>query len=150
MVEGSRRQLGLLRLVQALLVVVGVVAMHQMGGGTHRMDMPALHLTAVAAGQGMSPAEHDVDGPVLPTRSALAEAAVSVGHAAVVPVGGARSAQAVCVAVLLGLFALLTRAQTTACRRPSGTSASGTSHSSAPLGRGPPRLLLAKLCVLRT
>ena len=150
MVRGGWRRSGFLRLVQVLLVVAGIVAMHQMGGGTHRMDMPALHPKALAAQTGMSSMEHDVDAAALPTRWALTAAAVSVGHTAVAPVGASGSAPAVCVAVLLGLFALLARARPTACGRPSGTSASGTAHSSAPLGRGPPRLLLARLCVLRT
>lgn len=161
-----------LHVALVLLVVAGLVGMHQLAGGAHRMPMPmpmtAVSTTGTATTPSVdatrptvaavpphlptphlpparrAPAAHPMahlangwtSGPVV--RVALGATAHPAGHAAL------------CLAVLLGLLGL-------ASSRLSGTvsprdhaARTPLHHGSAPLGRGPPRLLLAKLCVLRT
>lgn len=63
------------------------------------------------------------------------------------PVSGA---EATCVAVLLGLLVLAARTVTGLNAAVPGALLPGSGHGAVALGRGPPRLLLAKICVLRT
>lgn len=141
---GGARRHRLLRLVQVALVCLGLVAMHQMGGGDHRMPQPvAGHGLGVGAAHAMA-----VDSTQPP---ALAGAVIVAGEL-MIPASAGRSigAGSVCLAVLLGLLLLAARRLTVAAREVPGTAVPGISHCSVPLGRGPPRLLLAKLCILRT
>ena len=74
-------------------------------------------------------------------------AATSGDRLATGPVSGA---EATCVAVLLGLLVLAARTVTGLNAAVPTASLPGSGHGTVALGRGPPRLLLAKICVLRT
>lgn len=112
--------------------------MHQMGHGAHSMVMPAAGAPAVSPHSAMTD-----------TPAALIEMAAASGDrlAATGPVSGA---EATCVAVLLGLLVLAARTVTGLNAAVSAASLPGSGHGAVALGRGPPRLLLAKICVLRT
>ena len=133
---GSRQD-PILRLVQVLLLCVGLVAMHQMGHGAHSMVMPAAGAPAVSSHGAMT------DAPA----TLIELAATSGDRLATGPVSGA---EATCVAVLLGLLVLAARTVTGLNAAVPAASLPGSGHGTVALGRGPPRLLLAKICVLRT
>ena len=137
MTRPGRRQDRILRLVQGLLLCVGLVAMHQMGHGAHSMVMPAAGAPAVSPHSAMA------DTPA----GLIEMAAASGDRLATGPVSGA---EATCVAVLLGLLVLAARTVTGLDAAVPAASLPGSGHGTVALGRGPPRLLLAKICVLRT
>ena len=159
----ARPQVGLRRL-GALLVLAGVLAMHVLGGGSH-MAMTS----TPQAGSGLTHAVPGVQRTAKPiiarpvmAMPALAPAAAGASDSTdgvSSPRVAAASAPAValdprvgaaCVAVLLGLALLTARAAVGVPRPPHPPAFASGGHSSAPLGRGPPRQLLAKICVLRT
>lgn len=139
------------------LVVLGLVAMHQLGGGLHTAHAAPVH-TASAHGA-PPPAGHHAQpelsatphppGPsAAPSAPHSAAAADRPGAASWSAASATDSAVLVCLAVLLaGLLLTLSRTgrRATAAR----TCSPGAAPATAPLGRGPPRLLLARLCVLR-
>lgn len=122
----------LARLVAVLALVVGVLSMHGLVAGGH-----ASHEATVMAAQ-----EH------LP---AYAAPALAVGqldkspHDGLGPLG-----LAVCIAVLAAAALLLRRAAVDSALAQPAVSPRVPRPSGVPPGRGPPRLLLAQLCVLRT
>lgn len=145
-------------------MVIGLVAMHQMAGGAHRMAAAAAPApgttvmtasdTAPMASMGLVAPVPDQDrseavplptaGPVTGPASRAAALLLAPAHAV------ATGTAALCLAVLLGLLVVATL-RSTGSRRPRvGAAPVAARPDSAPLGRGPPRLLLARLCVLRT
>lgn len=154
MTDRARRQgRGITHLVQVLLVCVGLVTMHQMGGSTHRMAMPEasgqVQAAPVAHLAMAAPAEIVAGIPgVFTDQVGVAQlGATQLGAA---QLGATGAGEATCVAVLLGLLALAVRAAVVLAdpqRRPVRPR---SAYSSVPLGRGPPRALLARICVLRT
>lgn len=145
-----------LRGLGVLLVLLGVVAMHQLSGGTHTATM-----TITAQGPGTSPmhaaapadvvhlAAVDVEGSevAVPAVSSMPSPLAADAQATARPMAG-HGAMPLCVAVLTGfaLLALPTAGPAALASRPPAT----TRHDASPPGRGPPRALLAQLCVLRT
>lgn len=147
----------LARLVSVLALVLGVVAMHGLVGAGHAGHLAGPGLVARDhAGSG----GHDAgaDGATLAAHlwttdlSATGPASTDLS-AAVLRHPGASLAVAggLCVAVLLAALALLHRRRGYALDllRPPTVVGPGTARTSPPR-RGPPRLLLAELCVLRT
>lgn len=155
------------RLLGVLLVVLGIIAMHQMAGGTHTATMTG----AMPAGMSASSAAASTAGVSLDTtglhQTARGAAAVGLpGGTEHAPAGADRhpgpvllsaagttaaGAMPLCLAVLAGLL-LIGLPGLLARRAPAGHSGRPrvTSRQSRPAGRGPPRDLLAQLCVLRT
>ena len=136
-----------------LMVLAGVLAMHALGGGSHMTMASAAEAgsqgapSVVAGGPtasvatamaGMTPAQ-----VAAPTRTDRAAAPLAAATHAAAGVGAA------CVAVLVALALVVVHAAAGAAPAPHAPAGS-TGHSSAPLGRGPPRELLAQICVLRT
>lgn len=151
-----------LRAVAVLLVALGILAMHTLAGGSH-MATPTMPEQAIAdstAAASMATAADSAPAVVglPPATSATASnraaipgsAGGSSGRAAVTPASrGMRDAMPVCLAVLIALavlFAVPVAAGTTSRPRVARARPALTS----PAGRGPPRALLAQLCVLRT
>ncbi len=138
------------------LVLLGVVGMHHVGGGEHES-----HAATPGLAAGLAAGHVAGHAAAVPARagSLAARAASSARHAPFsVPderhwsAGHVPSAAVpACLAVLAGLAVLLLPVvrRTT---RPSHLPGSRllASSSSTPPGRGPPRALLAQLCVLRT
>lgn len=161
----SSRGCPVLRLLGVLLVVLGIVAMHQLAGGTHTATMsagmsPGTHVSSMevltagaspdrtipdliqrpsagtgvpAAGSSLRPAAGRPDGPVLLTAAA-----------------GAAGAMPLCLAVLTGLLLITLPALTGRAPGARHAALRVAVHRSRPAGRGPPRDLLAQICVLRT
>jgi len=140
----------MVRLAQVLLVCAGLVAMHQMGGAGHQMGGAGHQMGG--AGHQMGGAGHQMGQPPL-TRS-LAYGITAAAHdmdalRATLP-GAMTGSEATCVAVLLTVLVLTTRRRAAAAAPRPTVVVAGTRPGGPPLGRGPPRLLLARLCVLRT
>ncbi len=134
--------------LRSLLVLLGVVAMHQLTGGTHMATMTTAHAPAATAAHSTTPSPEDpevVDAgmaamPGLPVVDAQATGRSVTAH----------GAMPLCLAVLTGPAILaLPAATSTAGSAPTATPAAARHDTSPPL-RGPPRNLLAQLCVLRT
>ena len=157
-----------LRLLGVLLVVLGIVAMHQMAGGTHTATMqPGMPARMSGPAMTVPPADASLD-PMHPDLSFRATAVVGrpadsdSAHPAVqrpservllsmAAAAGGAGAMPLCLAVLAGL--LLIGLPLLLARRTPGTRYGGprvAAIRSHPPGRGPPRDLLAQLCVLRT
>lgn len=162
-----------------LVVLAGVLAMHALAGGSHMAHM-AMAGAADAGGQAaVSTAAGDPAGaavavlPGLNLVTATATATAVAGGRAVPQPGAAPRADAApmhagtaghtahpavpglgvdaaCLAVLLGMVLIAARAAFGVPRLPRAAGVQSAGHSSARLGRGPPRQLLAQLCVLRT
>lgn len=135
-----------------LLVVVGLVAMHHLAGGGH-LSAHAAEPGHPQVPPGMAMSQATAAGPALPVDHA--DSADGTALAATTPSRPSWSAAlpgnpmtGLCLAVLLAGLALLVLA---AGHRvtPARTGARGRRPVASPLGRGPPRLLLARLCVLR-
>jgi len=137
---------------------VGLVTMHQMGGSTHRMAMPEasgqVQAAPVAHLAMAAPAEIVAGIPGVFTDQVgvaqLGAAQLGAAQLGAAQLGATGAGEATCVAVLLGLLALAVRAAVVLAdpqRRPVRPR---SAYSSVPLGRGPPRALLARICVLRT
>lgn len=149
------------RRLGVLLVLAGVVAMHALGSGSHMAmagapgaarqpsvsvpggEPPAVALMAMSA---ISPAQGGA-GSRTATVSAQVHAAAASSSAAA---GFGSGTEAACVAVLLGLVLLAARAAVALSKAPQAPAAGSAGHSSTRAGRGPPRDLLARICVLRT
>ncbi len=157
-----------LRRLGVLLVLAGVLAMHAVGGGNHMAmagaaeagGQPAVSATAgepAAAGVNLMPDVNLMAGrapahggavPHTGTVPAPLDAATAAASPAVAPGSGVQTA---CLAVLLGLVLLAAPAALGGVPRLlHAPAANSAGHTSVPLGRGPPRQLLAQLCVLRT
>jgi len=148
-----------LRRLGVLVVLAGVLAMHALAGGSHLA-------MASAPNAGNRPAASTPAGdPAAAGVHLMADSAPA--HVVAVPAAVAGSAHgplaavasaampgsdvhAACLAVLLGLLLLAARAAFGVPRLLQAAVAHSAGFSSAPLGRGPPRQLLAQLCVLRT
>lgn len=148
------------RRLGVLLVLAGVLAMHALGGGSHMAMASAAEAggqPAVSATAG-KPAAADADlmAGMAPARvGAMPEAGtvpapLAAAASAALAAAPGSGVQTACLAVLLGLVLLAARAAVGVPRLLHGPAAHGAGHSSAPLGGGPPRQLLAQLCVLRT
>lgn len=161
-----------LRLLGVLLVVLGIVAMHQMAGGTHTgamqsgksAGMSGSAMTAPLAGASLDRIHPDLTSRAtavvgLPGVSDSAHPAAHLavhqppGRVLLSAAAAARGAGAMplCLAVLAGL--LLIGLPMLLARRAPGTRYGGprvAASRTRPPGRGPPRDLLAQLCVLRT
>jgi hypothetical protein len=137
-----------LRSLGVLLVLLGVGAMHQLTGGTHMATMTTAHAPATTAVRSATPNTGDrevVDAGMAAMPGLPAVDAQATGRS-VTPHG----AMPLCLAVLTGLAILaLPTATSTARSTPTATPAAAR-HDPSPPGRGPPRGLLAQLCVLRT
>lgn len=137
----------LLGLWLVLLLVLGLVAMHNMGGGTsHVMATPSgPHAAAQAIGEqpAVTPlATTHVTLPTVTTHPVDTVASV-LDHAP-------SHAMAMCLAILLGLLVPRVRQHLLGVTvAPVGVGLLVRARS-LPLGRGPPRSLLARLCILRT
>jgi hypothetical protein len=143
------------RALGLIVLVLGVLGMHALAGGTH---MPALEDPSVTAAHvpmpGMSmPASAAAPVDAVAAVDAASGTAVLAGSRPTIDVAAGRAAKhdamLMCLAVLVGVLTLLaplglllvsTSPSTGACRRP----------RTRPLSRAPPRALLAQLCVLRT
>ena len=136
-----------------LALIAGLVAMHHLAGGGHAghavlatplVDAAPLHAAPLHAAplHAVSAAPHDVPSPPLPTQPEGVASALWPGGSPL-PVGP-------CVAVLLVLVALLLTRRSSGRSTPPLRRLGRPATGSAPPGRGPPRLLLAQLCVLRT
>lgn len=137
-----------LRSLGVLLVLLGVVAMHQLTGGTHMITMTTAHASAATATRSAAPSAGDrevVDAgmaamPGLPGIDAQATGRSITPH----------GAMTLCLAVLnRPAIGALPATTPTAGSAPTATPAVARLDTSPP-GRGPPRDLLAQLCVLRT
>lgn len=175
--------LSLARLAGVVLVLLGIVAMHQLAGGAHMAAThgssstsaptagvthaapaaaePAMSAVRVPAsgGSGM-PATHSMAGAlatVEPLRAVVAGArphpaarsATATTSATAAAALSSHGAMPLCLAVLTGLLIVLLPTAVHPALRvavPATTARAGTS----PPGRGPPRALLAQICVLRT
>ena len=141
------------------VLVLGVVSMHQLMGGDHRSGHPAgptppaAHQMATAHA---APAPQAAAAGLAEQHSAAASTSASAAAAGWAQVAGQSWGPAgttgieagVCVAVLLGgVVLLLLTAGCIPYARAGG--ADRRRPVTLPLGRGPPRLLLARLCVLR-
>lgn len=153
----ARTRIGL-RSLGVLLVLAGVLAMHALGGGSHMamaatpqagnrltQSVPGVERTAtdVMAMPGLTGAP---TGAAARTDSVSAPVAAAAAPAAAVD----PRVVAACVAVLFGLALLAARAAVGVPRPPHPPAIASGGHSSAALGRGPPRQLLTQICVLRT
>jgi hypothetical protein len=128
----------LLRVLAVVALVLGIVAMHALSGGTH------------TAGHAVVSATHDMTEPsagtdvhVAPATAALESASMARDHSEMLMAGAA------CLAILVAALAQLTRTPSpvrTATPRPRMPIARLVA---VPPGRGPPRLLLAQVGVLR-
>lgn len=165
----------LARLAGVVLVLLGIVAMHQLAGGAHMAAThgssstsaptagstqaapaaaePAMSAVPVpASGEPGVPAAHTMAGAlatVEPLRAVVAGArphllSTSATAAAALSLHGAMP---LCLAVLTGLLIVLLPTALHPALRVPGTTARATT---SPPGRGPPRALLAQICVLRT
>lgn len=148
----SRPGRSLLRLVGVLVVLVGLIAMHQLAGGPHRMPtaVQGAH-SAVPAGPAHEMAGGHLAGHVVGhvVGAAPAPLPVVLRPALHVPAADAGHGMATCLAVLVGLLVVVTGRGV----RPVPAAAVrllDRSRRTSPPGRGPPRALLAQLCVLRT
>lgn len=156
-----------LRRVLAVLVLCsGIVLMHQMGGPGHRMVEPDVLGAPAVAGAPAGPAfgatgrvavvdTGTAAASAVPMPDAMTgdprDAVTRVSHASVaVSAPHLLSAGATCVAVLMALLLLAARRWADADTMPSGAGRVRPGHGTSPLGRGPPRALLAQICVLRT
>lgn len=134
-----------------LLVLAGLVAMHHLAGGGHMAATHALGLGhrqpagPMAMSTATSPAQVTLVGAATQppaARPPTLRTAWSASSAGSSPMSG------LCLAVLLTALAVLFLAVGRRAARPS-TGGRGASPVASALGRGPPRLLLARLCVLR-
>ncbi len=134
-----------IRLVTVVLLCLGLVAMHQAGGGHHQVVGPT---TAAAPGMPAATMRGDalaqVAGPVGHLRRAADQGLPVLTAAMAHPAAGG------CLAVLLALLVLGLRGTRLLLPPASPAGLLPPRHGTGPLGRGPPRLLLAQLCVLRT
>jgi len=152
-VPTARRRLrwpipAVLRSLGVLLVLLGVVAMHQVTGGTHMATMTTTHTPAATAARSAMPSPEDlevVDGGMAAMAALPVVDAQATGRSVT-----AHGAMPLCLAVLTEPAILaLPAATATAGSTPTATPAAAR-HDTRPPGRGPPRDLLAQLCVLRT
>lgn len=148
--------LAALRGLGVLLVLLGVLAMHAVAGGNHMANMAADRARASLSVASVSTAERTGPG-AMSAMSAPALFAPAAGPARGFPEISVRTADvgssgmgAVCVAVLFGLVLLMARTAAVSVTLAVAPAPRSAGHGSAPLGRGPPRQLLARLCVLRT
>lgn len=148
-----------LRVGGVLLVLLGVLAMHAVAGGSHMAGM--IRPAPAAVPPGASAAVGQPTGrDAMPTSAAHAATALQsvdlagehpgVAAAAAAGVTSGTGVGSACVAVLFGLLLLAARTAAVTARPAAVPALRGPRHGSAPLGRGPPRQLLAQLCVLRT
>lgn len=129
--------------ILAAVVLLGVVAMHHVAESPHR----AMRVAPVSAATTTTGAH----GTVLVEAPAAWTSRPGLGSLAPTGSGPAGHAAlpALCLAVLLAAALVVTSRRSRGIVTPElrmGLS----SASSRPAGRGPPRLLLAQLCVLRT
>lgn len=138
-----------LRSLGVLLVLLGVVAMHQLTGGTHMATMTTAHAPASAATLSATPNAGDrgVADAGMAAMPGPPVVDAQVAGRSVTPHG----AMPICLAVLTGRPILAVPAATSSAARftPTATPAVAR-HGTSPPGRGPPQDLLAQLCVLRT
>ena len=156
----------LLRAAAVLLVLLGVVAMHQLAGGAHRSPSgqhTSGHLAGSLAGSSVPaaagpaarlPSPHAVPPPVAgaATRAddgALPGAQVAGAVGAVGDGTGGHEGAPSCLAVLTSLLIVGLPVLTQLRLTPPDRLATRRVDTGPP-GRGPPRDLLAQLCVLRT
>ncbi len=137
-----------LRGLGVLLVLLGVVAMHQLTGGTHLATMTTARSRSHSrpqrrAQRGRPRGRGRRDGSdalACPSSTRSPPAGRSPGTAAM----------PLCLAVLTGLAILALPAATATARSTPTATPAVARHDTGPPGRGPPRDLLAQLCVLRT
>lgn len=143
---GSGRRLG-----AVLLLVVGIMAMHGLVSADHAAHRSASASTLPVPGPALEHAAapaHARAPAIRPAPDLAATTGLSAPPSASLPDLSA-AAVGLCLAVLLGVV-LLRRATGGAWpTAPSRTRVTRAVRTSPP-GRGPPRLLLAQLCVLRT
>lgn len=125
------------RPVAVLALLLGVLAMHAVGGAGHEAEH---------ASPRSGPAGHAMAGA-----DPMGAGQAGPGSTADVPATGSGAmVMALCLAVLVGGVLLLGRLPARAPLPVDPHRPPGARVSTARRGRGPPRLLLAELCVLRT
>ena len=141
--RAARRQRGsvpgLAGLWLVLLLVLGIVAMHDLGGGrSHHAGPPATagEMTGSMADTAPSAPATDVARGQTQVQSALPEMPSHV--------------MAMCLAILLGVVVVAVRRHLIGSTTTARVTLLAARRVSRPLGRGPPRDLLAQLCILRT
>lgn len=132
------------RALLALLLLAGMVAMHQLAGGAHDAGR------AGAAPMSVGPGQHDAMPLALDPGPASMPTALDLGPAAALLSATGMPPMEACLAALLAAL-LLVLARGRGWRTVASTPVPFR-HGlcTAPPGRGPPRDLLAQLCVLRT
>lgn len=140
----SRPAGSLLRRFGGLVVLVGVVAMHQLAGGAHRMaaGMPAARAAAAVHDTAVGHRAGHVVGAVPVSTPFVVSAAPD-------PAAGAGHGMVTCLAVLVGLLVVLAGRAVRLAPAAAVRVLDGFRRTRPP-GRGPPRALPAQICVLRT
>lgn len=145
-----------------LLVLLGVVAMHQLAGGNHMATMAAAPAATSAASTPGAPkvpsgAMPSVLGTGTPTQDAHgsgpnagARMPGEIATAAATRSAAGHDSMPICLAVLPGFQLLAPPSAPGAAGGTPADAAQVIRHRTSPPGRAPPGALLAQLCVLRT
>lgn len=146
----TRRHNRLLTFLLSALVVLGIVAMHHLAGGGHLVAHAAPHAGAAAP---QTPAHQPSTADRAVAHAASAVTAMTAQMASLDNSGWEEASSSVpllqmCLAVLIAGLALLA-VLTGRSSPPQAGHQQPWRAVSSPFGRGPPRLLLARLCVLR-